>query len=83
MGSEECPDGGTKYTYSHSWQEIYDALANGVYVSNVEEDGGSVGVSRVTAAYFYLGKYGVTDDIEHIYVFMDATSKVRIDCSEK
>lgn len=35
---EECDDGGTVYTYNHTWQEVYDAVMQGVPVIVVFDD---------------------------------------------
>ena len=31
--AEECPNGGTVYTYNHTWQEVDDAVASGKIIA--------------------------------------------------
>lgn len=76
---------GTKLTYSHSWQEIYDALAAGKRVVVIEDDGTEIrqyNVSTATTFGGYKITGGSSDDPIDLATFEDATSKEYIDgCS--
>ena len=69
---------GTKLTYSHSWQEIYDALAAGKRVVVIEDDGTEIRQYDVSVATTW-GGYRITDgspdDPNEFATFEDATSK--------
>lgn len=93
--AEECPDGGYVTEFSHSWQEIHDALEQGQRVVLVTERMGELrqylivgalskeGVYScliMTAVFVAQGEYKASIEMVE---FADATSKVIIDCDQQ
>ncbi len=82
--STECSTGGTKYTYSHSWQELRDAIQQGKTVS-VPGSHFEQGVEAYV--YDFIVSVTLTDGEYQALTFVDskeivfdnATSKVHID----
>lgn len=86
----ECPNGGVKLTCSHSWQEIYDALAQGKRVVQVENWGepevGSYNVTQMRVKHASGGggnPYAVMiESLDEPLSFPNATDKVIVICNE-
>lgn len=86
--AEECPIGGTVKEYSHSWQEIYDALASGTpcYYGYASE--GIAMLDPILGAEIESNLYKVTyieatGNVVSSYLleFDSATSKKRTMCN--
>lgn len=85
--TEECSDGRTQYTYSHSWQEIYDAMRQGTICVHMYDHSDSINVNGESmdfiksalheTVYFYI------ETTTTIYDFADATSKVYVKCRDR
>lgn len=83
--SEECYTGGTKYTYSHSWQELRDAIQQGKIVSVpssiIEQGDEGYLYDFIVTVTLMDGEYKARTfvDGDNDIVFDNATSKVHID----
>lgn len=81
--AEECPYDGRKFTYSHSWREIYDALASGRAVVQVDVDESGIYQYSIESAYFENGIWSIGVSNGTYCTFDNTTSKTYITCSGK
>ena len=89
---EECPNGGFVIVYSHSWQEIYDALSNGIpaylkYATEIIDSSDSevALLPIISASYSEELGYSIltaadTYSEDHSIEFDNATSKITLRC---
>ena len=90
--AEECPNQEVQssvYTYSHSWQELHDALSQDkrvIYKRMSDEDGVMIGIiTTVLHDSSYLA-YALVASPSEMYtgnypiIFADSTSKTRVNC---
>lgn len=79
--AEECPTGGSVIEYSHSWQELLDALASSrpCYVKVADEN--LAVLAPIYMVYTGPDGYLVTNAIQdEPLIFPDADSKIQPRC---
>ena len=84
--TEECPLGlgGDVNEYSHSWQEIHDALVSGKPCFYKAIEGDSVYLYAIKSAVSQEGSFYInTSQNEYAFDFADANSKTLVACSDR
>ena len=84
--TEECPLGlgGDVNEYSHSWQEIHDALVSGKPCFHRAIEGDSVYLYAIKSAVSQDGDFYInTSHNEYTFDFADANSKTFVTCNDR